>query len=397
MDENGAIGAEEDRRAGLQADGQSMDDDIPQQFRDVYRLIQEKTAKHLPEDELKPLCQEYLGIGEEEFVLQTDRDALVHRLLEKINDDPILSPEADGTGFSQEGDAEGGDCPQAGTSADEMTVSTDVSPGTEVLCVSTFLVSMTIKKTIDRMAAVYGAMKLSEARELFFRCAEVIEGGADPSCLGCLSDCIMNCIKEILARDDLRQTITALCGNNVEIVGDSLVSQRYASTDDFQLLSELQRGYPRWVPSHPGEFTSYSLRIEKCDFPEFNRFCSSLAQCGVDAEYARELAFRTIDFQRLLDASADDWLWELLDEKLEDFGLTEEQEALVAANCLALAATIRTPVRNGNYAVMPEEARVLLAKYSNPDIAVDVYRNVGRNDPCPCGSGKKYKKCCGSK
>jgi len=22
-------------------------------------------------------------------------------------------------------------------------------------------------------------------------------------------------------------------------------------------------------------------------------------------------------------------------------------------------------------------------------------RGVGRNDPCPCGSGKKYKKCCG--
>ncbi|MGH7576811.1 MAG: SEC-C metal-binding domain-containing protein, partial [Longimicrobiales bacterium] len=20
---------------------------------------------------------------------------------------------------------------------------------------------------------------------------------------------------------------------------------------------------------------------------------------------------------------------------------------------------------------------------------------VGRNDPCPCGSGRKYKKCCG--
>jgi len=22
-------------------------------------------------------------------------------------------------------------------------------------------------------------------------------------------------------------------------------------------------------------------------------------------------------------------------------------------------------------------------------------RVAGRNDPCPCGSGKKYKKCCG--
>ena len=23
-------------------------------------------------------------------------------------------------------------------------------------------------------------------------------------------------------------------------------------------------------------------------------------------------------------------------------------------------------------------------------------RKIGRNDPCPCGSGKKYKKCCGA-
>jgi preprotein translocase subunit SecA len=23
-------------------------------------------------------------------------------------------------------------------------------------------------------------------------------------------------------------------------------------------------------------------------------------------------------------------------------------------------------------------------------------KNVGRNDPCPCGSGKKFKKCCGA-
>lgn len=26
--------------------------------------------------------------------------------------------------------------------------------------------------------------------------------------------------------------------------------------------------------------------------------------------------------------------------------------------------------------------------------AVNRYKNVGRNDPCPCGSGKKFKKCC---
>jgi hypothetical protein len=26
----------------------------------------------------------------------------------------------------------------------------------------------------------------------------------------------------------------------------------------------------------------------------------------------------------------------------------------------------------------------------------DKKRKIGRNEPCPCGSGKKYKKCCGS-
>ena len=34
-----------------------------------------------------------------------------------------------------------------------------------------------------------------------------------------------------------------------------------------------------------------------------------------------------------------------------------------------------------------------------PQGKVDTYKReapkVGRNDPCPCGSGKKFKKCCG--
>jgi SEC-C motif-containing protein len=31
-----------------------------------------------------------------------------------------------------------------------------------------------------------------------------------------------------------------------------------------------------------------------------------------------------------------------------------------------------------------------------PTTVVRSGEKVGRNDPCPCGSGKKYKKCCGS-
>jgi hypothetical protein len=38
----------------------------------------------------------------------------------------------------------------------------------------------------------------------------------------------------------------------------------------------------------------------------------------------------------------------------------------------------------------PEESRALGLPYLRPE------SKVGRNDPCPCGSGRKFKKCCGA-
>jgi uncharacterized protein len=60
-----------------------------------------------------------------------------------------------------------------------------------------------------------------------------------------------------------------------------------------------------------------------------------------------------------------------------------------------------------------EELAVGRAREALPDLVMDIYRfwlalrtpvqtqrrespKVGRNDGCPCGSGKKYKQCCGS-
>jgi len=40
-------------------------------------------------------------------------------------------------------------------------------------------------------------------------------------------------------------------------------------------------------------------------------------------------------------------------------------------------------------------------KLMQPSHKIETYKRekpkIGRNDPCPCGSGKKYKKCCGAK
>jgi hypothetical protein len=54
-------------------------------------------------------------------------------------------------------------------------------------------------------------------------------------------------------------------------------------------------------------------------------------------------------------------------------------------------------------AMTTAERQVFLAKLKNTldgckkiacEPAVNPHRTVGRNDPCPCGSGRKYKKCC---
>lgn len=51
-----------------------------------------------------------------------------------------------------------------------------------------------------------------------------------------------------------------------------------------------------------------------------------------------------------------------------------------------------------NKGYTPNELRKILEKSSpknaSPEIVVQKKRKIGQNEPCPCGSGKKYKKCC---
>ena len=44
----------------------------------------------------------------------------------------------------------------------------------------------------------------------------------------------------------------------------------------------------------------------------------------------------------------------------------------------------------------PEELLAPMATPANmPEVGISAGVKVGRNDPCPCGSGKKYKACHG--
>lgn len=45
--------------------------------------------------------------------------------------------------------------------------------------------------------------------------------------------------------------------------------------------------------------------------------------------------------------------------------------------------------------VLSEDRRMEIKKQFNTE-RIAVSNKIGRNDPCVCGSGKKYKKCCGN-
>jgi uncharacterized protein YecA (UPF0149 family) len=45
--------------------------------------------------------------------------------------------------------------------------------------------------------------------------------------------------------------------------------------------------------------------------------------------------------------------------------------------------------------IFDEKKRKQIKKDFNRSKMIVVGKKIGRNDPCPCGSGKKYKKCCG--
>ena len=50
------------------------------------------------------------------------------------------------------------------------------------------------------------------------------------------------------------------------------------------------------------------------------------------------------------------------------------------------------PVATG---AAPQQRMNTNAGAGQAQMPVRVEKKVGRNEPCPCGSGKKYKNCCG--
>ena len=90
-----------------------------------------------------------------------------------------------------------------------------------------------------------------------------------------------------------------------------------------------------------------------------------------------------------------------LDSSLDLEALTEDSEIDKSILLYKLYYNMLNAKANWLYELeewddlLSAEERTSIRKKFNEDHRA-VSTKVGRNDPCPCGSGKKYKKCCGA-
>ncbi len=86
----------------------------------------------------------------------------------------------------------------------------------------------------------------------------------------------------------------------------------------------------------------------------------------------------------------------LIEYKYESFEMFEDmiqQIKETTVRTVILARVVRPETIQRQQVARPQIENLSAGGEKNLPITKD--RKVGRNDPCPCGSGKKYKKCCG--
>jgi len=117
---------------------------------------------------------------------------------------------------------------------------------------------------------------------------------------------------------------------------------------------------------------------------------------GTMAELAKEFDMTPVVFCGFMDGINTSLVEEYKIEDLEEttpVALKIDFEKLFY-NMLEAKAKWLSGLKEWN-GVLSEETRRAITKTWRLDHQAVSEKTVGRNDPCPCGSGKKYKKCCG--
>lgn len=160
--------------------------------------------------------------------------------------------------------------------------------------------------------------------------------------------------------------------------------------------------YQKWLDQANQEFTQeeydafwqeYLLKEQK----NYERILETkeTALKGTVAELATSFDMDTVTFAGFLDG-----INTSLETELDLEAITEETEMdstivwdKLYYNMLVAKADWLYGIPAWDGLLTTDERKQIKKAYNKTQIVVKEEK-IGRNDPCPCGSGKKYKKCC---
>ncbi len=225
--------------------------------------------------------------------------------------------------------------------------------------------------------------------------------------------------RDILMGHDVRQNIIDM----VHKLIDSTAERNFTGEGSFDWSVDDARDYLEKLCLKPGTFDRHADAIKTMDEPEE---LVKLLYADAEAFYAEREALLSgmgIDmreFERVVLLSAIDHHWmdhiDAMDDlrdgiglraygnknpiteyQIEGYDMFDEMVHFIREDTVRrmYQARINIPQQRREVAE-PKETNLEQAKAAGgPSGPKRVQKQVGRNDPCPCGSGKKYKNCCG--
>ena len=178
--------------------------------------------------------------------------------------------------------------------------------------------------------------------------------------------------------------VRASCWDSMHFVEEGTIyGENFKSLSGYREFARKRDAYPRWETNDFNEFYDYADERFFENTAQREELVKFLMKTFGDSRNTAEGVADEVQRDLRDGESAE----EIADEFSIDF-LNHDMPQRKVAEIAALVRNVRDNMRlaeyNGNkFASLPPTSPVLRAK-----------SKVGRNDPCPCGSGLKYKKCC---
>ena len=219
---------------------------------------------------------------------------------------------------------------------------------------------------------------------------------------------------KVLHGEDLRESVM----NMIEKVLDRTIpiyTEGYKYPEEWNLDGLLEHLHPLFLPQGSVEFTDVeSLTVETLKGTILDKakgiYAIKEQEIGVDRmrEVERAILLRVVDLHWIDHIDAMDDLKQgiglraigqvdpVMAYKMEGFEMFDEMIANIQEETVKALfhANVQTETERKAVARVTTVSGSGDAEVTKKPVKVD--KKVGRNDPCPCGSGKKYKKCCGA-